>query len=102
MPTLYELPVLDAPDQTFTCSLNGRRCQIRVVYNAWSDRWSFDLWVNDVLVLVGRRIVTGCDLIGAFAFGVGKIVCAAWEAGGLAPDRASLPAGRVRLFHIAD
>jgi hypothetical protein len=102
MPTLYEMPVLDTPDQTFTCSMNGKRCQIRIVYNVMSQRWSFDLWVNDALVLTGRRIVTGCDLVEAFAFGIGRIVAAAWEGEGLAPDRQNLPAGRVRLFHIAD
>jgi hypothetical protein len=82
--------------------MNGVRCQMRVVYNVMSERWSFDLWVNDALMLAGRRIVTGCDLIGAFAFGIGKIVAASGEGDALEPNRDNLPAGRVRLFHIAD
>ncbi len=80
--------------------MNGRRVQMRLVYNVKADRWSFDLWVDDVAVLKGRRIVTGCDLVGAFAFGIGQIVAAPWEDAALSPDRQTLPAGRVRLINI--
>ena len=102
MATLNELPVIDAPDQIFTCSLNGKRCQFRLIYNDTIDRWSFWLWISDELKLVGRRIVAGADLVGAFSFGIGRIVCAPWSEDGLLPNRENLPSGRVRLFQIQE
>lgn len=100
MATLYDLPIIDAPDQTFTCSLNDKRCQFRVVFNETSNRWSFDLWINDILVLTGRRIVTGVDLVRAFAFDIGAVFAFSWGAEGIAPDRVNLPAGRVKLIQV--
>lgn len=100
MATLYELPVIDAPDQIFTCSLNGRRCQFRLVHNQSNDRWAMTLWIDDVMVLAGKRVVTGCDLVGAYQFGIGKIVCEPWETGAAAATRTTLPSGRVRLFQV--
>jgi hypothetical protein len=101
MASLLEIPIIDAASQDMTLSLNGKRCRLRLDYNTRADRWSFALWVNDVLVLSGRRIVTGCDLVGAFDFGVGQIVAASWDNGATDPDRRNLPSGRVRLFSIA-
>ncbi|TQI72896.1 hypothetical protein FHT98_0616 [Bosea sp. AK1] len=102
MAELYELPIIDAVDQEFTCSLNDKRCRFRVMFNEWSGRWTFALWIQDVLVLTGRRIVTGVDLVGPFHFGIGKIVCMHWDQGNLEPDRENLPSGRVRLFQITE
>lgn len=98
MAVYRELPIIDAPSQSFTTTLAGRRCDFRVVYSTWADRWSFDLDIDGVRVLSGRRIVMGVDLIAPFALGVGSLVAAPWT-DGAEPGRTELPAGLVRLFH---
>lgn len=90
--------ILDQADQQFGTIINGRRVTIRLRYNPTSDRWSFDLSIDDKPVLQGRRVVTGVDLLAPFDFGLG-VIFAASITDGSAPDRAALPAGTVRLFH---
>lgn len=99
--------VIDAADQQFGTIINNRRVTIRLRYNPTSERWSFDLAIDDLPVLQGRRIVTGVDLLSAFrkgiakshGFDIGLIFAAATSAGG-APDRSALPDGTVRLYHL--
>lgn len=94
-----ELPIIDAPSQAFTTTLSGRRCDFLINYSTWADRWSFDLDIDGVRVLSGRRIVLGVDLIAPFNFEIGSIVAAPWGDDDALPDRTELPSGRVRLFH---
>lgn len=93
--------IIDAADQQFGTIINGRRVTIRLRYNPTSERWSFDLAIDDRPVLVGRRIVTGVDLLAPFNLGLGVIFAAAVTPGAV-PDRQALPAGTVKLFHASD
>jgi hypothetical protein len=83
-----ELPIIDAPSQSFTTTLSGRRCDFVVNYSTWANRWS------------GRRIVTGVDLVQPFALGIGNLIAAPWGDSTAEPGRTELPSGRVRLFHF--
>lgn len=93
--------VLDQPDQQFGTIIDGRRVTIRLRYNPNNDRWSFDLSIDDVPVLHGRKIVTGVDLLAPFRFGLGVIFAAAVTPGSV-PDRDALPRATVRMFHASD
>ncbi|CAN7388498.1 phage baseplate plug family protein [Neorhizobium sp. LjRoot104] len=93
--------ITDHADQQFGTIINGRRVTVRLRYNQSNDRWSFDLSIDDQPVLHGRRIVTGIDLLAPFNLGLGLIV-AATVTPGAAPDRAALPAGEVRVYHLTD
>lgn len=93
--------ILDQADQQFGTIINGRRVTTRLRYNPTSDRWTFDLSIDDQPVLHGRRIVTGVDLLAPFSFGLGLIFAAAVTPGAV-PDRQALPAGTVKLFHASD
>lgn len=93
--------ILDHADQQFGTIIEGRRVTIRVRYNPANDRWSFDLSIDDVPVLHGRKIVTGVDLLAAFNFGLGVIFAASVTPGAV-PDRDALPRGTVRVFHATE
>lgn len=93
--------IIDVADQQFGAIITNQRVTIRVRYNPTSDRWSFDVSIDDVPILRGRRIVEGVDLLAPFGLGIGVIFAAATGAGTL-PDRAALPAGTVRLYHASD
>lgn len=88
-------------DQKFSCILNNKRVSFRVRYNPTTDRWSFDLSIDDLPVLYGRRIVTGVDLVDNFNFDIGHIFAYPTVAGEF-PDRDGLPSGLVSLFYISD
>lgn len=98
---MKQFTVIDAADQQFGTILNNRRVTIRLRYNPTSDRWSMDLSIDDLPVLYGKRIVTGVNLLASFDFDIGKIFAVATAAGS-EPDRAALPSGLVRLYHILD
>lgn len=93
--------ILDQSDQQFGTVIGTKRVTIRVRYNPASDRWSFDLSIDDVPVLHGRKIVTGVDLLAPFNFGLGVIFAAAVTTGSV-PDRSALPNGTVKVFHATD
>lgn len=98
---MRELSIIDAADQQFGLIIDNRRVTMRVRYNVTSDRWSFDLSVDDLPVIHGRRIVTGVDLLGPFALGLGAIFAISTAAGD-DPDRDALPSGLVRIYHATD
>lgn len=93
--------VADEADQQFATVLNGRRVTIRLRYNVTIDRWSFDLSIDDLPVLHGRRIVPGVDLLEPFRFGIGMLAAAPIKTGSL-PGRTDLPNGNVKLFHLTE
>lgn len=100
---MKEFPILDAADQQFGTILNNRRVTIRVRYNPTTDLWSFDLAIDDLPVLHGRRIVTGVDLLAPFNLDIGLIFALTTPGNeALGPDRASLPAGTVKLYHATE
>ena len=98
MATVTEIPVIDAPFQTLTTSLNGRAVGMAFAWNETSGRWSFDLSIGGEPAIVGRRIVIGADLLKPFGLGLGKLVAVDWDGDGADPGRAELPAGKVRLL----
>lgn len=90
--------IIDAADQQFGTIINNQRVTIRLRWNLSSERWSFDLAIDDLPVLTGRRIVCGIDLLSPFNFGIGAIF-ALPAVPGAEPGREELPAGDVRLYH---
>lgn len=100
---MIEIPIIDAPKQTFTLTLNEKQVRMEVKYNTIADRWTFDLWVDDVLKLSGRKIVTGCNLVYPFTgLGVGVIWAAAISDPEVEPNRENLPLGNVKLFQATE
>lgn len=90
--------IIDAADQQFGAIFGERRVTVRVRYNPTSDRWSFDLAIDDVPVIYGRRIVLFVDLLKPFKLGIGAMFAVPATIGAEA-DRESLPSGAVRLYH---
>lgn len=93
--------IADVADQQFAAILERRRVTIRLRYNVTIDRWSFDLSIDDLPRLYGRRIVLGVDLLEPFDFGIG-VIFASDVTPGSQPTRNNLPAGLVRLFHTTE
>ena len=98
---MIEIPIADAPDQQFSVVLGGRRVTLRLRYNVSINRWAFDLSIDDLPILHGRRVVTGVDLIKTFNLGIGAVF-AAVIVPGAEPGRNDLPSGTVKLFHATD
>ena len=98
---MIEFKITDDADQLFSAILDGQRVTMRLRYNKFLDRWSLDLSIDDLPVLLGRRIVMGTDLLGAFDFGVGAVFAAPVVAGSV-PDRRGLPDGLVRLYQASE
>lgn len=96
---MREIILTDAADQEFTTILNDLRCTFRFRWNVLGGFWTFDLWVREELVLLGRKVVLGVDLVAPFNFGIGAIFAVDYEGKGLLPDRTSVPERRVRIFH---
>jgi hypothetical protein len=99
MGTFRELPVISDPAQSFSTVLSGRTCSFTLRYSTWSNRWSFDLTIDGVTMLQGRRIVLGVDLLAPFSLDIGKLFAVDWEDKGVEPGRTELPSGQVRLLH---
>lgn len=98
---MIRFKIIDAADQQFATILNNRRVTIRLRYNTSSDRWSFDLSIDDTPVIRGRRIVEGIDLLAAFSgVNLGKLF--AYSPTGAPPNRENLPAGKIGLYHVTD
>ncbi len=92
--------ITDHADQQFGTIINGARVTLRLRYNPTNDRWSFDLSLDDLPVLHGRRVVTGVDLLAPFDLGLGVIFAVAVKTGAV-PDRNALPEGTVRLYQAS-
>lgn len=99
---MNEFRISTDPDQQFGATLNNSRVTLRLRYNPLPDRWSFDLSIDDVPILTGRRIVVGVDLLAAYpSINLGAIFAADVVAGSV-PNRADLPNGKVKLFQASD
>lgn len=94
-----EIPIIDASSQQLTTTLSGQRVDMRISYSTWANRWAFDLDVEGMRVLSGRKIVLGVDLLQPFGLGIGSLIAAPWGNDEVEPGRTELPSGRVRLFH---
>ncbi len=95
---MVRFEIAELPDQKFSLVLNNRRTTFRFRYNVTTDRWSFDLSIDDAPVLRGRRVVTGIDLLAPYDFGIG-VIFALEMMPGAAPNLGGLPSGAVRIFH---
>lgn len=98
---MIQFTISDAADQQFAAILNNRRVTFRIYYAKAMDRWSFDLSIDDVPVLYGRRIVVGVDLLAPFGFDIGSIFVLEATTGGT-PNRRGLPDGLVRMYHATE
>lgn len=104
---MNRIEIRDHADQQFGTIINGRRLTFRFRYNVTSDRWSFDMSIDDQPILHGRRIVGGVDLLRTFRrhirerfnFEIGYLVAAAVTKGA-EPDRDALPLGEFRIYHL--
>jgi hypothetical protein len=96
---MIDMKIIDNADQQFGAVFNDQRVTLRVRYNTSSDRWSFDLAIDDDWVLLGRRIVTKVDLLRAYSQ-VDLGILFSWPiTPGAQPDRNGFPQGLVGLFH---
>lgn len=93
--------VIDAADQQFGTVLNNQRVTIRLRYNVYIDRWSFDLSIDDLPVLHGRRVVIGVDLLKPFNFGIGMLFALPTAAGDEV-TRDNLIGGIVNFYHATE
>lgn len=96
---MMQIAIIDEANQQFGIVINSTRITMRVYYSSVSERWSFDISIDDLPVLHGRRLVCGADLVAPFNLGIGAVVAYALTPGS-EPDRAALPDGRVGLFLI--
>ena len=92
--------ITDSADQQFGSIIESRRVTIRLRWSVTSGRWSFDLAIDDLPVLHGRRVVTGIDLLAPFHFGIGALFALPTVAGA-APGRDELANGEVRLYQAS-
>lgn len=93
---MIQFSITTDPNQRFSTVIGNKRVTIQLRYSATTDRWSFDLALDDEPLLYGRRVVTGVDLLKPFALGVGAIF--AYSELEEAPGRDALPNGAVRLY----
>lgn len=99
---MIEIPIIDSADQQFGVMMNGRRVTMRLRYNPTSERWSFDLSIDDAVVLHGQRMTTGVDLFAPFDFDLGKLFLLPSGDDAVTPGRTELPERLVRLYHMTD
>jgi hypothetical protein len=102
--SLVSFKIADSADQQFSVSLNQRRTTFRLRYNPTNDRWSFNLAVDDKMVLHGRRVVTGIDLLEPFDLGIGIVFAGTDRIGidNVEPGRSQLIDGEVKIFHALE
>ena len=97
---MQEFTFIDASNQQFSAILNNRRCTLRFRWNPTARRWFFDLAIDDDWVLMGRRLVLGTDLLGAYNFNLGSLFLVnANEKADNQPGYQELIQGTVILYH---
>lgn len=96
---MIKIPIIDAADQQMGLILNNRRVTLRLRFNNVSGRWSFDLSIDDTVVLRAQRILPGVDLLGPFGFDLGMLFVIT-EKPGDAVDRRAFVEERAGLIHM--
>lgn len=99
---MRQFTIIDAADQQFSDILNGRRVTLRFRYNRTTDRWSFDLSLDDLPIILGHRIVTGVDLLAPYDLDLGLLFALPSGNADVLPGRNALIDGRVRLYHTTE
>ena len=102
MTALFEIPVINAPDQKLDTVLNDVPVTLRLFWNAWLGRWSLSVELNGAPVLEGRRIVTGTDLLASHELGLGRLYAVDWNKAGGQPGRETFPSGDFRMIQVAN
>lgn len=97
MAEYFEITVIDEPRQTLETYLGGKSIKLAINYNAFINRWSFDLWIDGVLMVAGRRLILGANLLRPFDLGIGGLHVFDWQEGSL-PGRSELPSGACRIY----
>lgn len=74
---MLELPITTDPAQEFTIQLGELSAKVTILYNSISGIWTLSLLnnVTQVSLLEGVALVLGTDLLGAFNYGIGSLVC---------------------------
>jgi len=95
---MESIRIIDSADQQFGMVMNRHRVTMRVRYNPSNNRWSFDLALDDLPVLHGRKIVTGVDLLRAYHFDIGIMFCVPPGTKNYEPGRNELITGLVKIY----
>jgi len=96
---IYEITVTDVPWQRLETYLSDTAVSIELWWNETSARWSMSLEIAGTLVLSGKRLVTGVNLLAPYEFGIGSFYVVDYEGLGGAPGRDSLPSGQFIICH---
>lgn len=98
---MQEIKLIDSPSQILSMRLNDRAVRFHFKFNTVSERWTFDLYIDNALVLAGRKVVVDTNLISPFATfnTLGILFATDPENQANVPNRTNLPAGLVRFFH---
>lgn len=91
----------DAPGQKFSTVVGGTRINFEFRYNPTSERFYFDVTIDDVKVLQGRTLVENVDLFDAFpelSNQFGKFFCVDIDDKGREPTLENIANGNVRVF----
>lgn len=91
--------MIAAYDQSMHFVANGRTVTARLRYNVTTQRWSLDLTIDDVPVLVGQRMPVNTDALAAYQFGIGSLMLYAENDATLATYE-NVQSGIVQLVHI--
>lgn len=98
---MLEFKITADPNQKFSVFLDNRRVTFRLWWSRVTDRWSFDMAIDDEPVITGRKIVANVDMLRRFNFGIGALICVPIKPGAV-PDRMGLPNGDCRIYHVTE
>lgn len=98
---LVEIPVIDAPFQRLETVLNDTPVEITLTWSEWAGRWSMSLVLAGTIIVQGRRLVPGVDLLRGYGLSLGRLFLVDWTGLGGEPDRKALPAGDFRLIQAS-
>lgn len=90
-----------APDQRLSVIVDGRRSTFRFRFNAWAQRWHFDMALDDQPVIYGRRVVSGRNLIPGVVL-PGKLFAYVYAGNGSQPGLGDFASGAADLFYVGE
>ena len=96
--TVVEIPVIDAPRQSLSTSLNGVPVVLHLAFNEFAGLWALGVALDGVWRVTGRMMIPGVDLLKPFGLGLGKLALIDMARDGSTPGRAEVPAGLFRLY----
>lgn len=96
------ISVIDAPSQELSVTIDNTRLRLRLNYSYQQDRWVMDVYRETELLLAGRKLLNGFNLVRSFGFGVGAFVVVDERPTKQDPNRINFPQGQVKLYHVPD